>query len=114
MQIDQVDSENQNNVRLNSRRNAYEFHIAGMPFRLKTTHSEKVVKELVALVDDKIKQALVATKSGSFQSAAVLAALNIADEMLQIKTRAANDLDSIESRAIAILQDLKDTKSQPK
>lgn len=114
MQTEPMDSEKQINVRLNSRRNAYEFHIAGMPFRLKTTHGEKVVKELVALVDEKITQALVATKSGSFQSAAVLAALTIADEMLQLKSQANDDLDSIESRAMAILQDLKDTKNQPK
>jgi cell division protein ZapA len=89
----------------------YEFTISGMPYRLRSSHDELTVQELVQYVDQKVSQALAATKSGSFQSAAVLAALNIAEELILLKKRASRELDIIEERAIKLAQDLETSKS---
>ena len=63
----------------------FEFNIAGLPYRLRSSHDDQTVNELVEFVNNKMKQAMAATKSGSFQSAAVLAALNIAEELILLK-----------------------------
>lgn len=88
----------------------YEFNIAGLPYKLKSSHDEKTVEELVSFVNEKMQQALNATKSGSFQSAAVLAALNIAEELILLKRRAHRELDLLEERALRMSQDLENSK----
>jgi cell division protein ZapA len=88
----------------------HELTIAGLPFKLRSSHDEKTVKELVEFVDSKMKQAMQATKSGSFQSAAVLAALNIAEELILLKRRAQHELDILEEKALRISQDLENSK----
>ena len=84
----------------------YEFNFGGLPFRLRSSHSEEVVQELATYVDAKIQQALNATKSGSFQSAAVLAALNIAEELILLKRQALQELDRVEEKAQRISLEL--------
>lgn len=88
----------------------FEFQIAGLPYRLKSQHDEATVNELVQFVDQRMNQAMAATKSGSFQSAAVLAALNIAEELILLKRKAHRELDKLESRALKLAQDLDNSK----
>lgn len=88
----------------------YEFNIAGLPYRLRSSHDDQTVNELVEFVNNKMKQAMAATKSGSFQSAAVLAALNIAEELILLKKRALSELDELEGRALRMSQDLENFK----
>jgi cell division protein ZapA len=88
----------------------YEFQIAGLPYKLKSSHDEQTVQELVHFVDQKVKQALSVTKSGSFQSAAVLAALNIAEELILLKKRAHRELDLIEEKALKLSESIENTK----
>lgn len=90
----------------------YEFNIAGLPFKLRSSHDQQTVQELVRLVDHKIHQALSATKSGSVQSAAVLAALNLAEELVLLKRRAIKELDRLEERTLRISQDLESSRVQ--
>ena len=92
------------------RQKTYELRIAGLPFKLRSSHDEETVEELVRYVDSRVKQALLATKSGSFQSAAVLASLNIAEELILLKRRAQKELDRIESRALQLSQELENSK----
>ena len=95
---------------LSNEKKTHEFQIAGLPYRLKSSHDDKTVQELVEFVDQKMKQAMAASKSGSFQSAAVLAALNIAEELILLKRRAHRELDLIEERASKLAQDLENSK----
>ena len=88
----------------------YEFQIAGLPYKLKSLHDEKTVQELVDFVDQKVKQALSITKSGSFQSAAVLAALNIAEELILLKRKAHRELDLLEEKTLKLAEDLENSK----
>ncbi len=94
-----------------SDKKTYEFQVAGMPYRLKSQHDEATVQELVRFVDQKVNQAMAATKSGSFQSAAVLAALNIAEELILLKRRANRELDLLEEKTLKLAQDLEQSKS---
>lgn len=88
----------------------FEFQIAGLPYRLKSQHDEATVNELVHFVDQRMNQAMAATKSGSFQSAAVLAALNIAEELILLKRKAHRELDKLEGRTLKLAQDLENSK----
>lgn len=90
---------------------AHDFTIGGLPFRLRSSQDEETVKALVQFVDQKIQLAMKATKSGSLQSAAILAALNIAEELIVLKRRALREIDQIESRARQLAQDLDHTKT---
>jgi cell division protein ZapA len=76
----------------------YEFHIAGVPYRLKTHHEAQVVEQLVGLVHQKMQQALRITRSGSYQNAAVLTALQLAEELTSLKYNAQNQIAEIESQ----------------
>jgi len=79
-------------------RDTYEFTIAGLPYKLKSSHNEEVVAQLVQLVDQRIRCALSVTKSGSIQNAAVLAALNIAEEYILLKKQAQVEIESLADR----------------
>ena len=93
-----------------SDKKTYELSFGGLPFKLRSSHGEETVKELAEFVDSKLQQALLATKSGSFQSAAVLAALNIAEELILLKRQVVQELDRIEERALKISQELESSK----
>jgi len=84
----------------------YEVVIAGIPLKLKSGHDPKKVKQLVAFVDNKVQQALPATKSGSIQNAALLAALNLAEELFELKERALDQLEKVERKAQRTLTEL--------
>lgn len=88
----------------------YEFQIAGLPYKLKSSHDEKTVEALVEFVDQKVQQALSVTKSGSFQSAAVLAALNIAEELILLKRKAQRELDILEEKTLKLADSIEDSK----
>jgi cell division protein ZapA len=88
----------------------YEFQIAGLPYKLKSSHDELTVQELVEFVDQKVQQALGVTKSGSFQSAAVLAALNIAEELILLKRKAHHELDLLEEKTLKLAESIEDSK----
>jgi len=85
--------------------------IAGVPLRLKSSHDLETVNELVRMVDEKIRQALPLTKTGSIQNASILAALNMAEELLLLKRRALELVDGLEARLSRVTEDLE--KSGP-
>lgn len=85
--------------------------IAGVPLRLKSSHDLETVNELVRMVDEKIRQALPLTKTGSIQNASILAALNMAEELLILKRRARELTDGLEARLAHVIEDLE--KSGP-
>ena len=88
----------------------FNFKVAGVPYKLKTSHEEQTVNELVNFVNGKITEALSVTKNSSFQNAAVLAAFNIAEEMILLKQRAQAELDKLEAKALKLSQDLENSK----
>ncbi|MCX7978903.1 MAG: cell division protein ZapA [Bdellovibrionaceae bacterium] len=94
-----------------SEKKTYEFHIAGVPYRLRTSHEEEFVSELVDFINRRMQAALSATKKGSFQNAAVLTALNLAEELILLKKRAQRELSRIEEKALKLSIELENTKA---
>ena len=84
----------------------YEVHVAGMPLRLKSSHDEKTVQELIDLVDAKIKGAMASNSSISFQKALLLASLNMAEDLVFLKRAVRSRLDSLETKTKTILTEL--------
>lgn len=95
---------------IDSAKKTFNFKIAGVPYKLKTSHEEQTVNELVDFVNGKITEAISVTKNSSFQNAAVLAAFNIAEEMILLKQRAQAELDKLEARAIRLSEDLEKSR----
>lgn len=92
----------------------FEVEIAGVPLRLKSSHDEETVNELVALVDQKVREALPLTKTGSIQNAAILASLNLAEEFLLLKRKAQKELGALEAKALKVISELESSRSTPK
>lgn len=88
----------------------FNFHIAGVPYKLKTSHDDATVQELADFVNQKMTQAIAATKNGSFQNAAVLTAMNLAEELLLLKRKAHRELEKLEERALKLSVDLENSK----
>lgn len=95
-------------------KSTHELVLGGMPFRLRSSHNEQFVRELAEFVDARLQASLAATRSGSFQSAAVLTALNLAEELLLLKRKALAELDRIEERALRIAHHLEQSQIQTK
>lgn len=91
---------------------AYEFLIAGIPYRLKTNHDDATVQELVAFINKKMEESLALTKHGSYQNAAVLTALNLAEELILLKRKAHRELEKIEERVLKLSVDIENSKSK--
>ena len=87
----------------------YDVQVAGMPLRLKSSHDEQTVQELIDLVDGKIKEALSANSQLSFQKALLLASLHVAEDLVFLKRAVQSRLDSLEDKAKGILAELDST-----
>lgn len=92
---------------------SFDFQIAGVSYRLKTQHDEKTVQELVQFLNDRIELVLKQTRAGSFQNAAVLTALNLAEELLELKKNAQEKLNLIETEIERIALDLESVELPP-
>jgi len=84
-------------------KNVYEVHVAGLPLKLRSSHDSHTVSELVKFVDQKVKEAMSANASVSFQNALVLAALNVSEELLLLKQTLGGELSRVEDRTRQIL-----------
>lgn len=89
-----------------SEKKTHQFLIAGVPYKLKTSHDDATVEELVSFVNHKMEVSLAATKNGSFQNAAVLTAMNLAEELILLKRRAHRELQRLEEKALKLSVDL--------
>ena len=89
----------------------FEVEIAGVPLRLKSSHDEQTVNELVRLVDERIREALPLTKTGSIQNASILASLNLAEDYLMLKRKALSELDGLEAKALKVITEMENTRS---
>ena len=92
----------------------FEVTIAGQPLRLKSTLDQEVVNQLVSLVNQKVQDALTRTKSGSLHTATVLAALNLAEELILLKSNALRELNQFEKKAQKVLESLESSTSSPR
>jgi cell division protein ZapA len=88
----------------------YDFHIAGLPYKLKTNHDDATVQELVTFINKKMEESLQATKNGSYQNAAVLTALNLAEELILLKRKAHRELEKVEEKILKLAIEIENSK----
>lgn len=88
----------------------FDFKIAGVSYKIKTSHDEETVRDLVNYVNQKVSDAIKVTKNASFQNAAVLAALNIAEELILLKKRANEELEELEIKATKLASSIQSSK----
>lgn len=93
-----------------SRGRLFEVEIAGVPLRLKSSHDVQTVNDLVALVDQKIKEALPLTKTGSIQNASILASLHLAEENLTLRLKAQAELERLENKTLKVISELESSR----
>jgi cell division protein ZapA len=91
-------------------RRLYEFEIAGMPYKIKSSHDEKTVRDLVQFVENRVNQAMDITKSRSLQSAAILAALNIAEELVLLQRQVQGEIEVLEEKALKLIDSIEQSK----
>ncbi|OQW46891.1 MAG: hypothetical protein A4S09_03000 [Proteobacteria bacterium SG_bin7] len=91
-------------------RSLQDITIAGTRLRVRTSLNDEKVSQLVDLVDSKVKSAMKRSNSKSYHKALILAALNIAEELLTLKNQVRNELDTLEDRARDVLTELESTE----
>jgi cell division protein ZapA len=90
----------------NTASETYEVQVAGLPLRLKSSHDENTVQELIDLVDAKVKEAMSSNSSISFQKALLLASLHVAEDLVFLKRAVRSRLDALETKAKGVLSEL--------
>ena len=83
-----------------------EIQVAGVPLKLRSSYEDRTVRELVGLVDEKVKQALSSNSNISFQKALLLASLHIAEDFIFLKKAATQRLDQLEAKTKSIITEL--------
>lgn len=85
----------------------YEVTLGNLSLRLLSYHDEKMVNELVLLLNQKINKVLSQKKDINFQSALFLVSLNMVEELFFMKKKAFHLLNHIEEEAQSVLTNLK-------
>ncbi len=80
----------------------FDVEIAGISFKLKSSLDEQTVNRLVVIVNGQISQCLKSSKNGSVQNAAVLACLNLTEELMSLKKQTYQEIDSMEHRILEL------------
>jgi cell division protein ZapA len=88
----------------------YNFKIAGVSYKIKTSHDEIMINELINVVNQKMSEAMVLTNNTSFQNAAILSVLNMAEELILLKKKAHTELEKLEAKALKLSEDLENSK----
>lgn len=97
-----------------ARKQSFEVEILGIPYRIKSTHDEAFVKDLVEQVNKKLHQVLHTTPGVGTEAALVLCLLNMAEELSLLKERARFELEEIEQEMQAISAALAKAMKVPK
>ena len=84
----------------------YEIQLAGVPLKLRSSHEDRTVQELVGLVDQKVKQAMSSNSNISYQKALLLASLHIAEDLIYLKKSASQRLDQLEAKTKSIISEI--------
>ena len=72
--------------------------VAGQKLTLRTDAGEEYLHALAAFVNDKIAEVKTSTRTFSTHALAILAALNIADELFQTRDQAQKEKDELKRR----------------
>ena len=83
-----------------------EVEIFGAVYRVRGRDDEGYLQEVAALVDSKMREVSGHARTADTAKLAILAALNLADELLQIRTRQQGERVEIKERVTALTGEL--------
>lgn len=87
-------------------KNMYEVEVAGLPLRLRSSHDEATVQELVQLVNSKVQEVLKSSPQVSYQSALLLTSLHLAEDLIFLRRSALSEIDRIENQTRQLISEL--------
>ena len=89
--------------------NKMEINIYGQKYALQTSAEPKIIREIEAYINDKMKEVEAAGVDTSSQlRIAILATMNITGELLECKKKKDEVIDKVEARALAISEFIED------
>ena len=86
--------------------------IAGISLKLRTNHSKEVVDQLVSFVDNRCKRVMNTNRKTPVETAAILAALSIAEDLFTLKKEAKESLDQLSLESGKLLAHLEEASKQ--
>lgn len=75
----------------------FEVEIAGVPLRLKSSHDQDTVDEIMKMVEEQMDPRLAKT---SLRNSALLACLRLAEELYLLRKKTKEELDNLENTAL--------------
>ncbi len=78
--------------------------IHGREYRIRGAADEEYIRTVAEFVDRRMKEVAASTSSASSERVAVLAALNIADELFELRRQRDSHLADIEQRADRLIR----------
>lgn len=85
---------------------AFHVSVAGVPLKIKSSHSNETVEHILKLVDSKLDKKVCQT---SIQNAAILACLRLAEEIYFLKKQTSEELDKLESLTQSFISEIQDS-----
>jgi cell division protein ZapA len=85
--------------------------ILGREYRIRGSADEAYVREVASYVDAKLREVAKVVSSPSPDRAAVLAAMNIADELFQARRASTEEIKTIERKAESLISLLEEDLS---
>ena len=75
----------------------YEVEIAGVPLRLKASHDQETVDEILKMVEEQMDEKLA---KSSLRNSALLACLRLAEELYLLREQTKEELDNLETKTL--------------
>lgn len=75
----------------------YDVQIAGVPLRLKSSHEQETVNEILRMVEEQMDPKLAKI---SLRNSALLASLRLAEELFLLRKKTKEELDNLEARTL--------------
>ena len=75
----------------------YDVEIAGVPLRLKASHNQETVNEILKMVEEQMDPKLA---KASLRNSALLACLRLAEELYLLRQKTKEELDLLESQTL--------------
>jgi cell division protein ZapA len=85
--------------------------ILGREYRIRGSADESYIREVARYVDAKLREVSRSSTMPASDRAAILAAMNIADELFQLRRASAEDLARIEHRTLGLIRLLEENLS---
>jgi cell division protein ZapA len=85
--------------------------ILGREYKIRAAADPAYIQEIARYVDAKLREVSQASAAPASERAAILAAINIADELFQLRRASTEEFSSIERRAQSLIRLLDDNLS---